>query len=134
MINIEQLKKDYSNWYQSQIVFEKIQDRVIQVVFPFLDHFGDEISFYITESNDHQIKITDDGWALNCLAEQGINLNRSKPRQMLLDQELKRYGVQLEDNDLVITTRKEELPLAINRFLQSILFANNMFMLASPNT
>lgn len=133
LISANLLNQQYLKWYQEQISFRNINDHVVQIDSPFLDNFRDEIAIYAIEQPDDNIKLTDDGWTLDNLESQGVALNRSKAKKKILAQQMKYYGILIDDGELSIIINKERFPEAKHRLLQAILFVNNMFMLSSTN-
>ncbi|QLL70261.1 DUF1828 domain-containing protein [Lactobacillus sp. 3B(2020)] len=132
-MNAKELSDVYIKWYKKQISFENIKDNIVQIDLPFTDSFNDEIAIYAIEESDGRIRLTDDGWTINGLEEHGISINRSKNRKIILNKQVKNYGIDVVDDELTITVESDKFPEAKHRLLQAILFVNDMFMLASPN-
>lgn len=132
-MNADELSKAYIEWYKKQISFKNIKNNIVQIDLPFLDNFRDEIAIYAIEEPNGQIKLTDDGWTISGLEERGIYINRSKHRKKILNEQIKLYGIEIDEDELTITVPKNKFPEAKHRLLQAILFVNDMFMLASPN-
>ncbi|MGN1272619.1 MAG: DUF1828 domain-containing protein [Lactobacillus sp.] len=134
MLNAEKLRKMHLEWYNQNTSFENLNDNVVAIEVPFLDNFSDEVEMYAVGQKNGLIKLTDDGWTLDNLLSRGVDINRSKKRKNILINQLKGYGISLDDDELTTTVDINHFAEAKNRLLQAILFTNDMFMLAHNNT
>lgn len=79
-----------------------------------------EIPIYRIKLSNNQIKITDDGWAIDYLQGKGFDIERDSKLKSQVLAILKPRSVKLKDNELVVITNnrkafeaKDKLELAI---------------------
>lgn len=134
MLNAEELRQKHLEWYNQNVSFENLNDKVVSIDVPFLDNFSDEIEMFAVEQANGEIKLTDDGWTIDNLLSKGVDISRSKRRKKILLNQLRGYGISLIDDELTTTVNLTNFAEAKNRLLQAILFVNDMFMLARNTT
>lgn len=103
MLDAEKLREKHLEWYDQNTRFENLNDNVVAIDVPFLDNFSDEIEMYAVGQKDGLIKLTDDGWTLDNLLSQGLDINKSKKRKTILINQLRGYGISLIDDKLTTT-------------------------------
>lgn len=82
MLDAEHLRRQHLEWYNENTSFENINDNIVAIDVPFLDNFSDEIEMFAVGEKNGMIKLTDDGWTLDNLFSRGIDINRSKKRNI----------------------------------------------------
>lgn len=134
-MNSSNLKDRYISWIKTNAEFNDIDNNVVRIDLPFRDNLSDNIVMYAIRKANNLIMLTDDGWTMDNLHSIGININRSPKRKSLLYDELKSFGVSINDEgELYIQCSIETFPENKHKLLQAILFVNDMFMLSSKNT
>lgn len=133
-LDAKSLSEEYFTWYKNNTHYENIKSDIVQIDLPFQDDFSDDVTIYAVSMNDGRIKLTDDGWTINNLEDVGVYINRSKTRKQLFQRQIQAYGVSNGDDELYIIADSSKFAEAKHRLLQSILFVNDMFMLAPKTT
>ncbi|UQS81898.1 DUF1828 domain-containing protein [Bombilactobacillus folatiphilus] len=134
MANAKELSEAYIKWVKESYKYQQISNETVRIDLPFLDNFSDEIVMYVISEDADNLRITDDGWTLDNLQSLGLNILHSPSRKKLLNTQLNAYGVQLQDDELYIQTHIDKFAADKHRFLQAILFINDMFMLNHKKT
>ena len=122
------LKEQYVKWLDDEISVKKINE-YLEITSPFLDRFNDYLQVYAKIDKNNEILLTDDSYIINNLQDSGIDITSSKRRQ-LLDNFLKKYRINLEDNCLSIKASLEEFPQKILFLMQAMINIDDMFMLS----
>jgi hypothetical protein len=125
----EKLIQSYIEWFKKKIDVKDING-VYEVITPFLDRHNDYITLYIKKSNGNYI-LTDDGYTIQDLRLSGCELNTEKRRQVL-DTILNGFGVQLQDDELMVETKYDNFPQKKHNLIQAMLSINDLFAMASP--
>lgn len=136
MLDAMMLKKNYIDWYSKQIEFNSIEDNLVRIDVPFQDHLNDGIVFY-AELDRHTDKIilTDDGYTMYNLDVSGVNINRSNKRKTIFSEGLSSYGINYNERtgELYTSCTLKEFSKVKHRFLQCLLFINDMYLLSENN-
>ncbi|KRL14529.1 DUF1828 domain-containing protein [Schleiferilactobacillus perolens] len=133
MIDANALRDSHLKWLQDNTIFKQIDDGIVRIETSFVDAGGDGIIIYaiVDEVPPVQIILSDDSWTLETLAERGVSFEGYLKRQKLLINKLHSSGVQLTDSELTIQGNLEQFSELVNRFLQTIIFINDMSMMAN---
>ncbi|WP_294836632.1 DUF1828 domain-containing protein [uncultured Lactobacillus sp.] len=134
MLDAKKLNKQYLDWIKKSYEYNQLDNGTVEIVSPFLDNFSDEIGMYAIQQKNGKIKLTDDGWTLDNLNSMGININKSKNRKSILEQQTRSYGIEVIDGELCTEVSEIDFPVAKHRLLQAIIFVNDMFMMAPKTT
>jgi hypothetical protein len=127
---IQRLIDSYVQWLRDKTVLREVGDWV-EITTPYLDRHNDYVQIYAQRQNGAYI-LTDDGYAIEDLAQSGCNLDTPR-RQELLRMTLNGFGVQLaEGNRLQVKATPENFSTRKHSLVQSILAVNDMFYTASP--
>ncbi|MFC0232704.1 DUF1828 domain-containing protein [Vagococcus entomophilus] len=135
MLTAKEITDNYFNWVKSNYNFSKLKNSGnIDIQTPFIDNFGDSISFIVKLEND-QLIVTDEGYTIWNLSTMGHNVTRKKThRRLILDSLLKSENAILSDNnELKINVRKNNIGQAIHDMTQLVIKINDMTMLSSSN-
>lgn len=129
-----QLKTAYFNWLLEEYSFVDLDSNVVEITTPFLDNSFDSIIMYAKFLNNGRIYLTDDGWTLNNLKSQGLSFSRNNiKRTQLLHDIVNSLGIEINDDNLCITTDVAKFPLAKQRLLQCIMQTNDLIILTNNN-
>lgn len=130
---IDQLKKEFLEWTQSNFKVEKINDS-IEISTPFVDMHHDYISlFFVKEKESY--KLTDDGYIVNELETFGVDVESSQKRKEFFNMTLNVFGINFDagKNELYLEFHDlSEYPDAQQRLTQCIMRVQDM-MLTSRN-
>lgn len=129
MMDCDVMVDEYINWLKSGI---KIADvgGVCEITTPFLDRHRDYIQIYVKHSGDDLI-LTDNAYTLTDLRLSGCDINTEK-RSWILNMALRSFGVQLEEDELVVRARPDNFAQKKHNLIQAILTVGDMFVLATP--
>jgi hypothetical protein len=130
ILETEPLLEDYIAWLKDRTLFRHIQNWV-QITTPYLDRHNDYLQIYIKRQNGGFL-LTDDGYTITDLEISGCKLESEK-RQQLLKLILNGFGVQIEDDALVIKTSRENFPVSKHNLIQAMLAVNDMFLSLRTN-
>lgn len=128
LLNPIELKEQYIKWLDDEISVKKI-DEYLEITSPFLDRFNDYLQVYAKIDKNNEIILTDDSYIINNLQDSGIDITSPK-RKQILDNFLKKYTINLEDNSLTIKSSLEEFPQKILFLMQAMINIDDMFMLS----
>lgn len=129
-----QLKKEYLNWYEKELEFSNISNKVVRIDSPFEDSSSDNLVIYAIYNNErNSITLTDDGYTIFSLENNGVFINHSKKRKRLFEDHLSAYGVQYDINtgEIYIQTNFKNFNKDKHRLLHCLLFVNDMYILSS---
>ncbi|UXT29720.1 DUF1828 domain-containing protein [Staphylococcus aureus] len=75
----EKLKKEYLDWYNQTLEFSNLSNNVVRIDTPFKDNSLDNLIIYaLYDQSRDMITLTDDGYNIFDLENNGISLNKSK--------------------------------------------------------
>ena len=129
--DIQKLLDDYTRWLRDKTVLRDVGRDWVQVTTPHLDRHNDCLQFYVRRE-DNGYLLTDDGYIISDLINSGCPLDSPK-RQELLKMTLAGFGVQMDDEQLLIKATPENFPLKKHNLIQAMLAVNDLFYLASPH-
>ncbi len=129
MQEIQKLLDDYLAWLRDKTVVRQI-DKWVEITTPYLDRHNDYIQIYAKKQNGGFL-LTDDGYTIDDLSLSGCKLQSPK-RQDLLKMTLNGFGVQSEDNALLVHASPDNFALRKHNLVQAIMAVNDMFYLAEP--
>ena len=70
-MDVKQIKSDYFNFISENTKFIESKSNGLEVITPFIDSFGDGISFVIVQYDNH-FTVTDQGFTIWNLKNQGL--------------------------------------------------------------
>ena len=121
----------YYTWLKEKTICKNI-NQWTEITTPYLDRNNDYIQIYLKKT-DAGYLLTDDGWTIEGLKQEGCLLDTSK-RQQLLQSTLRGHGVKEDKEQLQITVDSEDdFPLCKHSLMQAILAVNDMFYMASSH-
>jgi len=124
---------NYYNWLREKTFIQKDTNTDWFLInTPFIGAFNDTIEIY-AQKNGSQLKLSDNGETMSNLELQGLQIQGSKRRRILLDSILLNYGVKVENNDLIIETNLEKFSQSKHNFLSAIIEINDLYVLSKHN-
>ncbi len=126
---IQNLIVEYTKWLSSHSEAREVGSYVV-ITTPFLDRHNDHLQIYARKDNGGYV-LSDDAYIIQDLQMSGCNLD-SKKRRELLRTVLNGFGVQVEDNALVVKAGKHNFGQKKHNLLQAMLAVNDMFFTAAP--
>jgi len=129
--DIQQLVDSYHNWLKDKTSLRQIKDW-IEITTPYLDRHNDYIQIY-AKKNGEGFTLTDDGYTISDLEQNGYNLNTSN-RLDILKMMTNGFGVKNDGKVLQVQATSENFSLCKHNLVQAILAVNDMFYLVTPGT
>ena len=120
-MDVQQIKSDYFNFISENTKFIESKSNSLEVVTPFIDSFGNGISFVIVQHDNH-FTVTDQGFTIWNLKNHGLDLNgkRSDYRQKLQSY-LNDFGFSLVNENIQKVVDEKNLPQAIHDMTQLLI-------------
>ncbi|MCC4325637.1 DUF1828 domain-containing protein [Limosilactobacillus reuteri] len=97
----QELLDDYYHFLSKSYQINKLDDAE-EIVTPFTDNIGDNVTLYLSQIKNHKIKLDDDGYTLDNLKMMNVNL--SDTRQQLLRRICNQYEVSLSNEGILFNT------------------------------
>ena len=73
------LKKEYLDWYNHKLDFSNLSNNVVRIDSPFKDNSLDNLIIYaLYDQSRDTITLTDDGYTIFGLENNGVSINKSK--------------------------------------------------------
>ncbi|USS88508.1 DUF1829 domain-containing protein [Fructilactobacillus hinvesii] len=134
-IKIDELKDAIDSFNQNNIKLSKTSN-AIRIDTPFYNRSNDSIILYAIVKKDGNLHLTDGGYVIDDLMSIGINLLKSKKRRELLESKLTSFSVNIDEETHEIFTESsiQDFPIKQNLLAQSMMFVDDMFVLAKPKT
>lgn len=126
---VRNLMDQYLAWLKEKTSLREINGSV-EVTTPYLDRHNDYLQFYI-KRNKNGFVLTDDGYIISDLKHSGCKLDTDK-RQELLKMTLNGFGIQMEQDSLIVHATSENFNLRKHNLVQAMLAVNDLFYLAVP--
>ncbi len=127
---VQSLLDEYWTWLRDKTSLRQVHDW-IEITTPYLDRHNDHIQIY-AKRRDGGFVLTDDGYVLQDLEQQGCKIDSPK-RQSLLKMTLNGFGVQLSDDQtLEVHASRDNFALRKHNLVQAMLAVNDLFYLTSP--
>ncbi len=99
---------------------------------PFVGAFNDTIEIY-AQKNGNSLRLSDNGETMSNLELQGLHIQGSKRRRVILDTILLNYGVRVENEELIIQSNIESFSQSKHNFLSAIIEINDLYVLSKHN-
>ena len=126
---VQRLMDQYLAWLKDKTTLRQIND-FVEVTTPYLDRHNDYLQFYVSR-NKNGFVLTDDGYVIEDLRRSGCKLESHKRRE-LLKMTLNGFGVQLDQDALVVHATPDNFNLRKHNLVQAMLAINDLFYLAEP--
>ncbi|CDF04924.1 putative uncharacterized protein [Megasphaera elsdenii CAG:570] len=118
---------EYYQWIKKNLSARRLKNGWTEIGTPFMDRHNDGLVIYAKRDGD-SITLSDDGYIINDLIADGVSLRGSK-RAAFLNGLLFSYGVENQDNEMVMRTTPKNYAVSMHMFIQAMLAVNDMFML-----
>ncbi|HCT6978268.1 TPA: DUF1828 domain-containing protein, partial [Staphylococcus aureus] len=83
----KKLKKEYLDWYNQTLEFSNLSNNVVRIDTPFKDNSLDNLIIYaLYDQSRDMITLTDDGYTIFDLENNGIFLNKSKKHKKIFEE------------------------------------------------
>ncbi len=133
MIWVNTLINEYYTWLKNKtIVISDERTEWIAIQTPFIGLFNDVIEIYAKKKDD-KIILSDNGETFHNLELVGTSLYRFGERRNIAERILLNYGIQLQDNELVTETTKQNFSQKKHNFLSAIMELNDLYVLSKAN-
>ncbi|MBU4304080.1 MAG: DUF1829 domain-containing protein [Candidatus Omnitrophica bacterium] len=126
---IQDLLDQYLRWLKDKTVLRQIKDWV-EITTPYIDRHNDYLQIYVKKDSSEFV-LTDDGYTIGDLRQSGCELE-SKKRKELLMLTLNGFGVNVENDALVIHASVDNFSLRKHNLVQAMLAVNDLFYLSVP--
>ncbi|MFW3518646.1 DUF1828 domain-containing protein [Staphylococcus caprae] len=129
------LKKEYLDWYKQELEFSNLSNNVVRIDSPFKDSSLDNLVIYaIYDHTNDLITLTDDGYTIFGLENNGVFINKSKKRKSIFEEHLSPYGIKYNDKteEIYIKTNYKNFNKSKHNLLQCLIFVNDMYILSKP--
>lgn len=131
MLNTQRYIHDYIEWLKTELTIEPLEKNGwTKLLTPFLDRHNDSIAVYIKEV-DSKLTITDDAYTMYDIETSGFNITGN--RKEIIDKICRGFAVTLNKNEITIETNIDELPININRVIQTMLAIGDLSYLSKSN-
>jgi len=115
------LINDYIEWLRQNINIKEING-MYEITTPFLDRHNDHLQIYVKKS-DGGLILTDNGQTITNLRLSGFEFTPEK--RQILNSNLKSFGIQLIDEELVAKATPENFPQKKHNLIQAILYISS---------
>ena len=120
-MDVQQIKLDYFNYITEYTKFIESSSNSLEIVTPFIDSFGDGISFVIVQHDNH-FTITDQGFTIWNLKNHGLDLmEKRSSRHQILQSYLNYFGFSLVNENIQKDVDENNLPQAIHDMTQLLI-------------
>ncbi len=127
---IRKLLDEYHVWLKDKTALRQLNADWVEITTPYLDRHNDYLQIY-TKRDNGAFVLTDDGYIIDDLRNSGCKLDNKK-RQDLLKMTLNGFGVQLQNEALVVRATPNNFALRKHNLIQAMLAVNDLFYLAAP--
>ncbi|MBE9429470.1 DUF1828 domain-containing protein [Staphylococcus warneri] len=129
------LKKEYLDWYNHKLDFSNLSNNVVRIDSPFKDNSLDNLIIYaLYDQSRDTITLTDDGYTIFGLENNGVSINKSKNRKKIFEEHLSAYGIKYNDttHEIFVKTNFKNFNKSKHNLLQCLIFVNDMYILSKP--
>lgn len=125
----KELIEEYVAWLRRGLSAEMLEGGC-ELTTPFLDRHHDHLQVYALRKNA-KIILSDDGYTLSDIRTSGLEPTTAK-HKAVLEAILKGFGVQLQDNQLLVETTARNVGERLHSLIQAMLAISDMFVMAQP--
>lgn len=129
-MNIESLLNNYIDWLKDNISFEKY-GQYYEITAPFLDASNDYLQLYV-KMDGNDIYFTDDGATISGLELNGMSMTPKRKKQLKLI--ASQFGVNIQNNELVMKCSPLKFPERKHMFVQAMLRIGDMYLTSQSKT
>ena len=134
MIWVNSLINEYYSWLKSKtVILQDDKTNWVAIQTPFIGIFNDTIEMYAQKKGE-KIILSDNGETFNNLELVGTSLTRMGERKNIAERILLNYGIQLQnENELITETSESNFPQKKHNFLSAIMELNDLHVLSKTN-
>lgn len=134
MDKAKKLSNVYFDWIKKEVEFKNVDKNYVSINTPFVDNNYDNVEIYASFINDDTVEVSDFGFTLYNLEEQGMKITpRFKTGWKIFENILNDFGVTNNQGTLIIKTSLDRFPVAKTRLLQAIMRINDIYYLNKNN-
>jgi hypothetical protein len=126
---VRKLIDEYVGWLREKTTLRQVGEWV-EVTTPYLDRHNDHLQIYV-KREDGEFVLTDDGYVIGDLRACGCDLDAGS-RKQLLQMALNGFGVQEQDDALVVRATGGNFACRKHNLVQAMLAVDDLFCLAHP--
>jgi len=126
---VRKLIDEYVGWLREKTTLRQVGEWV-EVTTPYLDRHNDHLQIYVKQE-DGEFVLSDDGYIIGDLRSSGCDLEAGSRRQ-LLQVALNGFGVQQQDDALVVRATSANFASRKHNLVQAMLAIDDLFCLARP--
>lgn len=126
---IRKLLDDYLAWLRDKTALREV-DEWVEITTPYLDRHNDYMQIYVKRENG-EFLLTDDGHVISDLRVSGCEVDTGR-RKQLLQTALNGFGVQKEQDALVVRATASDFASRKHNLIQAMLSVDDLFCLARP--
>ena len=131
-MDVKQIKLDYFNYITENTKFIESKSNSLEVVTPFIDSFGDGISFVIVQQ-DNRFIVTDQGFTVWNLKNHGLDLmEKRSSRHQILQSYLNNFGFSLVNENIQKDVDENNLPQTIHDMTQLLIHLYGLILVNEP--
>lgn len=128
--HLNTLISEYWAWLRNETELRE-SDGFVEITTPFLDHHNDHVQIYAKRDNGSW-RLTDDGYAVRDLEASGCDVSTDR-RQELLQTAVRRLGVELEGDELVVHATPADFARKQHSLIQAVVAVGDLLYTASSN-
>lgn len=131
-MDVKQIKSDYFNFISENTKFIESKSNSLEVVTPFIDSFGDGISFVIVQ-HDNRFTVTDQGFTIWNLKNHGLDLDeKHSDYHQKLQSYLNYFGFSLVNENIQKVVDEKNLPQTIHDMTQLLIHLYGLMLVDEP--
>ena len=131
-MDVQRIKLDYFNYVTENTKFIESKSNSLEVVTPFIDSFGDGISFVIVQ-HDNYFTVTDRGFTILNLKNYGLDLKgKHSDYHQKLQSYLNYFGFSLVNENIQKDIDENNLPQAIHDMTQLLIHLYGLILVNEP--
>lgn len=134
MDNATTLNSLYIDWVKKDFEYTNLTKNYVSISTPFVDNNYDNINLYASFIDKNTVLVSDFGYTLYNLEEQGIELKpRFKTVWKIFNDIISAFGINYDNSSLSIKVPLDKYPIAKSRLLQGIMRINDISYLSKNN-
>lgn len=131
-MDLQRIKLDYFNYITEYTKFIESKSNSLEVVTPFIDSFGDGISFVIVQHDNH-FTVTDQGFTIWNLRNHGLDLKgKHSDYHKKLQSSLNYFGFSFVNENIQKDVDENNLPQAIHDMTQLLIHLYGLILINEP--
>lgn len=120
----KKLKKEYLDWYNQILEFSNLSNNSVKIDTPFKDNSLDNLKIYaLYDQSRDMITLTDDGYTIFGLENNGVSINKFKKRKKIFEEHLSAYGIKYNDktHEIFVQTNFKNFNKSKHNLLQCLI-------------